>query len=41
VCYFDGIADFEGRHGTRSLEASWKKRDDRLVVVVRGQTDRE
>jgi hypothetical protein len=42
VCYFDGIVNLEGRHGTMSLEVSCKKRDDRrLVVVIRGGTNRD
>ena len=40
LCYFDGITNFEGRHGTKPLVVDSSRQQDlrRLVVVVRGRT---
>jgi hypothetical protein len=45
LCYFDGLTNLEGRHGTRPLCSDGsahleEKYEGRLVLVIRGRTNR-
>jgi hypothetical protein len=42
LCYFDGLTNLEGRHGTRPLSSDGSAHPEdnsRLVLVIRGRTN--